>query len=168
MIVKLNGYMSLRILDLTRIHIVFYGNKRGLRFNVGPSDRVINLIKINPAGSGSNRRPEPCVPDNYDYLRGKFNPPIIGFMDKTKLPEHPNHAGYESENENQPETTVAQMEQIGQGDHLPLMSGDRLPQLAYEYSFRQCEALDDQLPPLIYDCNVTQCAINPPGSAFIC
>ena len=147
MIIKLNRYMSVRILDLNKIHLVFYGNKRGVRFNVGPDERVISLMTINPAGLTS-RRHDPTFLDNYDYSRGKFNVPMFGFLDKDK--------------------NKSKVVNPSQSEVLLQSQGDQLPQLAYEYSFKQCETLDDHLPPLTYDSNVSQCAINPPGSAFLC
>lgn len=44
LILKLNRYMALRILDIDKIHLVFYGNKRGFRLNVGGliSSKLIN------------------------------------------------------------------------------------------------------------------------------
>lgn len=89
MILKMNRYMSLRVLDLTRIHVVFNGNKRGLRFNVGPG-RNISLIYISSILDNNEALIPPntaiTYPDRFDYKRARLPTPVLGFLDRCRYP----------------------------------------------------------------------------------
>jgi len=58
---KLNAYLTLRILDLDSIHLVFNGNKRGVRLNIG-TGHLINLV-------APNDEPPKCRP--WETKRGE-------------------------------------------------------------------------------------------------
>jgi hypothetical protein len=79
---KLNRYMSLRILDVDKIYIAFYGNKRGFRLNVGAGQNL-NLMSVNC--DSSKQLPTIAPPKDcggYDYIRGRYNSRPTGYMDK--------------------------------------------------------------------------------------
>lgn len=88
MVLKLNRYLALKIMDCTKIYLVFYGNKRGVRLNVGLG-RQVNLMSV--ACDSSKRiakdsqleeKESPC--GSFDFARGSYNTPTLGFLNNER------------------------------------------------------------------------------------
>jgi len=75
---KLNRYISLKIMDFTKIYLVFYGNKRGVRLNVG-AGRQVNLMSATCDSSkvevNESLRPR-SVCGVFDYTDGRYTAPV--------------------------------------------------------------------------------------------
>jgi len=84
MVLKLNRYMALRILDIDKMFLTFFGNKRGFRINVG-AGHEINLMS---GSCDSSKDFPPRYSDlkpscnGFDFIKGRFNSPIVGYVDK--------------------------------------------------------------------------------------
>lgn len=84
--------MSLRISDQDKIYLNFFGNHRGFLVNVASGHEVVLMnptsqsTRVDPIMNEMKHLIRPrTMEDNFDYMRGKFNPrPTLGFVDRAK------------------------------------------------------------------------------------